>query len=319
MAHRLRRINGTTTATVNIIAQSSLPAGADIRGIDVSANGTIYVADFDNHVVYKIFESGRIEGVIIGDIGTSGSTLSDGITTTGLGARVNTPFGVCVDASDNIYLSDQTNRKVRRISPSGRMQTLAGDGTAGDVVHEDGTQARFSSTLGGICVDRAGIVYVADTGNHKIKKIEPNGRTTTLAGGPASAGASGFVNANGNTARFSSPTDVCVDRNGNVYVADTGNNRIRKITPMGDVTTLSGQTAPGITDGNGIDARFNGPLRVAMDPNSLFMYVQDGASNEAIRRVTMHGETRTFMPYKDVAGDIAVEPNGFLLLVENDT
>jgi DNA-binding beta-propeller fold protein YncE len=181
----------------------------------------------------------------------------------------------------------------------------------------DGSQVRFGNVgvAGmGLDVDKAGRVYVADTANHKIKKLWESGKSTRLAGST-----SGFVNATGPLAKFNSPYDCCVDNQGNVYVADTGNHRIRKITESGVVTTLAGTTA-GFVDGNGIVAKFNTPKRIEIDDGNQFLYVLD-AGNLAIRRVDMHGNVNTFMPYNIPPlgiGDIAVDRSGFLYVLEND-
>lgn len=336
MADRIRKIN-TSTNNVNLVIQSGLPAGAVIHGLDVSSGGGLFAADFFNNVVYKIHSDGRLNGAIAGHIGASGdveaSTVRsvDGNALSGQNARFSSPFGICVDNSGNIWLCDQANIKIKRLSTSGRVKNFVGAGTAGDVVStlpfvgssgNSGANVKFSTTLGGIGVDLAGVMYVADTGNHKIKKIWPNGQTQTLAGGPGGAGSTGFVNGQGNTARFASPQDCCVDRHGVVYVADTGNNRIRKIDENGNVTTLAGAAATGLTDGNGNAARFNSPRRICMDPSGQFVWVMDGPANAAIRRVAVSGQTTTFMHYNPPGsfhGDITMDRSGFLYIAENNS
>ena len=132
-------------------------------------------------------------------------------------------------------------------------------------------------------VDSAGNVYVADTGNNTIRKITPAGVVTTLAGG---AGHSGSADGAGSAARFNEPFGVAVTSNGNVYVADTFNHTIRRITPTGAVTTLAGLAGhPGILDGAGSAARFNDPISVAMD-GAGNLYVEDYLNNRITKGTT---------------------------------
>lgn len=322
---RIRKVN-TQTSTANVVAQSYLGANANINGLDVSANGTLYAADFDNDCVYKIYEDGRVLGNLAGKLNVPGDVEQSGVQSiqayvagTAGPARFQTPFGICVDSSDNIFVADATNRKVKRLSSSGRVKVLAGSGSTGIADSDSGLSATFSTTMRGICVDHSGIIYVADAGNHCIRKIFPNGKTVRLAG----AGVSGFVNDVGPNARFNTPNDVAVDNSGNVYVADTGNNAIRKITPSGVVTILAGGASglgtSGLVNGNGIAARFNACFRVAMDPSNQFLYVMDGITNHAIRKVSMSGETTSFMNYNGTganSGDICVDKSGFLYVLE---
>jgi sugar lactone lactonase YvrE len=325
MANRIRKINVSTRDPIHLVAYDDLPVGARIQSIEASADGTLYASDFDQSVVYKIHADGRVR-VLAGILGTPGVVHSTGIgASTGLTAQFSDPIGMTVDASNNIYVGCAAGALIRRVSPSGRVRPFAGNSAmTGDAVGPNGGDLLLGSDPGnagmGLCVDSAGILYVADTGNHKIKKIFQNGGSTVLAGGPGGAGASGFVNDVGNAARFNTPRDVAVDRHGNVYVADTSNNRIRKITPAGLVTTLAGATAPGSTDGNGLDARFTTPQRVAIDPSSQFLYVLETGADR-IRRVDMHGNTTTFMTALGTPtgnGDITVDNSGFLYLLEND-
>jgi sugar lactone lactonase YvrE len=327
MANRIRKINTSTRSTVHVVILSDLVPGARIQGIDVSTNGTIYAADYAKQIVYKIYEHGKVNGALVGkinvagDVDASGRQGSDGNT-----ARLDHPLGICVDKSDNIYVGSGYGMVIRRVSPSGRSRVFAGKyATPGDVVAgmddnvTDGSKARFgnpgSLACMGLDVDKAGRVYVADTANNKVKKLWESGKSTRLAGSTA-----GFVNAIGPNAKFNLPYDLCVDNQGNVYVADANNNRIRKVTESGVVTTLAGTTA-GFVDGNGLTSKFTSPRRVEIDDGNQFLYVLD-YGNAAIRRVDMHGNVHTFMPYNVPpvgCGDIAVDRSGFLYVLENDS
>jgi sugar lactone lactonase YvrE len=151
----------------------------------------------------------------------AGSTdgFADGV---GAAAQFNFPFGVAVDAAGNVYVADTDNHSIRKITLAGEVSTLAGSGYPGNADGPGGF-ARFGYPLR-VAVDAAGNLYVADTGNNRIRKISPAGAVTTLAGSNE-----GFVDGVGAAAQFSQPNGVAVDAAGNVYVADTNNQRIRKI------------------------------------------------------------------------------------------
>ncbi len=217
-----------------------------------------------------------------GDAGQPGS--ADG---TGPAALFNDPEGVAVDSSGNIYVADTGNDTIRKMTPAESVPTLTW-GTPGQPGSADGTgTAALFNRPEGVAVDGAGNVYVADTGNDTIRKItvtpEMAGVVTTLAGTPGQAGS---ADGTGSAARFDSPEGVAVDGAGNVYVADTGNDTIRKIMPAGMVTTLAGTAGQaGSADGTGGAALFNDPRGVAVD-GAGNVYVAD-TGNDTIRKLSI--------------------------------
>jgi Immunoglobulin domain/NHL repeat/Immunoglobulin I-set domain len=251
-------------------------------GVAADASGNVFVADTLNHVIRKITSAG-IVSTFAGTSGSSGST--DG---TGSAARFSGPTGVAVDASGNVFVADYGNNVIRKITSVGIVSTFAGyPGIIGSA-DGTGTAARFKSPYG-IAVDAFGNVFVADKSNHVIRKITSAGVVSTLAG---TAGSSGSTNGTGSAVLFSSPSGVAIDASGNVFVADTNNHAIRKITSAGVVSSFAGSATSGSTDGTGGAAMFSYPYGVAMDASGN-VFVAD-ANNHAIRKITSAGVVSTF-------------------------
>ena len=252
-------------------------------GVAVDSAGTVYVADSGNYTIRTITPSGVVS-TFAGLAGSRGS--ADG---TGSDARFYLPQGVAVDSAGTVYVADTSNYTIRTITPSGAVSTLAGVAGSRGSADGTGTAARFNYP-NGVAVNGAGIVYVADTPNNTVRKIDPSGVVSTLAG---VAGSFGSADGTGSAASFISPQGVAVDGAGNVYVADTGNYTIRKITPSGVVSTLAGLAAhSGSADGTGSAARFFQPVGVAVDGLGT-LYVAD-SGNYTIRKITPSGVVSTF-------------------------
>jgi sugar lactone lactonase YvrE len=226
-------LNGyaTDAVTVTTIAGSAGSSGSTDgtgsaarfnypHGVAVDSSGNVYVADYWNHTIRKVTSAGVVT-TLAGLAGNAGS--ADG---TGSAARFDSPYGVAVDSSGNVYVADYGNSTIRKVTSAGVVTTLAG--LAYNVGSTDGTgsAARFNYPRG-VAVDSSGNVYVADYWNHTIRKVTSAGVVTTLAG---LAGSSGSADGTGSAARFNGPSGVAVDSSTNVYVADQGNHTIRKIT-----------------------------------------------------------------------------------------
>jgi len=198
-------------------------------GIALDCAGNLYVADVNNHTVRKVTAAGVVT-TLAGQAGVAGS--SDGV---GTAATFSGPHGVAVDRDGNVYVADTDNSTIRRISRDGIVTTLAG--TAGVTGGRDGIGAeatfRFPQDL---AADSAGNVYVAEVNSHTIRVISPQGLVTTIAG---KQGESGSEDGTAADARFNFPRGLAVDGEGNVYVADSNNYAIRKITPAGEVATVA--------------------------------------------------------------------------------
>lgn len=213
--------------------------------------------------------------------------IGGGLYEPGVGgtASFDRAMGVAVDTSGQVYVADVGNEWIRKITPAGAVSTLAGSGVSGS---RDGTgdHASFDFPTG-VAVDAGGQVYVADAVNSRIRKITPAGVVSTLAG----SGVRGSRDGTGTDASFDFPTGVAVDAIGHVYVADGMNNRIRKITPAGVVSTLAGSGVRGSRDGTGTVASFHFPTGVAVDAGGL-VYVADAANNQ-IRKISLAGTVST--------------------------
>jgi Dockerin type I domain/NHL repeat len=276
---RIRKI--TPAGVVSTLAGSGTQGFADgpgteakfdfLAGIAVDNDGNVYVGDASNQRIRKITPAGVVS--TYAGTGTAGSDNGPAAT-----ATLNGPWGVAIDASNNLYVSDFNGNRIRKITPTGVVSTLAGTGAAG-FADGAGTTARFSNPTG-VAVDASGNVYVGDRNNARIRKITPTGDVSTLAG----SGTSGFADGPGATAQFSAVfTFVTMGADGNLYVSDGGNNRIRKVTPAGIVSTVAGSGTAGFADGPAATAQFNGNRGIAFD-NDGNMYAADFGNNR-IRKI----------------------------------
>jgi streptogramin lyase len=214
------------------------------------------------------------------------------VTVAGAAARLSDPFGIAVGPDGTMFVADGGDTpRIARISADGTVQTLAG-GLRG-FADGAGAAARFDSPSA-IAIGQDGAIYVADTGNHAIRRVSPDGAVTTLAGD----GSAGLADGIGARARFNGPIGVAVDPHGRVIVADTYNDRIRAIAPDGTVTTIAGGPRPGADDDGEMLARFDTPCGVAVD-RAGNIYVAD-AGNGAIRRIDATGLVSTVA--RDVEG-----------------
>ncbi|EOD36757.1 hypothetical protein EMIHUDRAFT_200958 [Emiliania huxleyi CCMP1516] len=284
--NRIRKIDTSDGETTTLAGSTS--GSADGTGTAASFNqpfgvavspdgGTVYVADYWNYRIRKIDTSGGETTTLAGS--TSG--FADG---TGTAASFKEPYGVAVSPDGGtLYVADPENHRIRKIDTSdGETTTLAGS-TSGSA-DGTGTAASFEGPASVAVSSDGGTVYVADYFNNRIRKIDTSdGATTTLAGST-----SGSADGTGTAASFNQPFGVAVSPDGGtVYVADTYNNRIRKIdTSGGATTTLAGSDTSGSADGTGTAASFNYPNGVAVSPDGMTVYVAD-FSNHRIRFETL--------------------------------
>jgi uncharacterized protein (TIGR03437 family) len=245
--------------------------------IAVDSSGNIFVADANNVAIRKISTSGIIttvagngQGGFAGDGGAANK------------AQLGLPTGVTVDASGNLYIADSSNQRIRMVTAStGIITTIAGTGTAGFSGDGAAAAAALFSNPVAVAVDASGAVYVADGDNNRIRRFTIGGAIATFAGTTTSVGDGGPST----QARLDDPSSVAVDSSGNLYIADPGANRVRKVTPSGTITTLAGtgQTGFGGDNGPANLAILSTPCAVAVD-SAGNVYIAD-ASNGRIRRV----------------------------------
>ena len=274
----IRKISptGVVTTLAGRIQGSADGAGTSAqfynpRAVAVNSTGNIFVADHGNNTIRKVTPDGVVT-TLAGSPGVAGSVDGAGNL-----ARFSWPTGVTVDSTGNIFVADQGNNTIRKVTPDGVVTTLAGSPDSGGSTNGTGSAARFAIPED-VAVDSVGNIYVTDFGNSTIRKVTSTGVVTTLAGSAASSGI-GSSDGTGSSAQFRSPEGVAVDSAGNVYVADYGNATIRKITSAGVVTTIGG--SPGVTgssDGIGSAALFNYPSSVAVD-SAGNIYVADAVNH----------------------------------------
>ena len=259
--------------------QTPVTGLTDPEGLAVDADGNVYLADRDAHQILLIEPSGTIS--VFAGSGVAG--FADG---NGEAAQFDHPVDIAIDAAGNLYVADELNHRIRKITSLGVVSTIAGSGDAGFIDHSDATSGRFLFPCG-VAVNAAGDqVYVADRGNQRIRLIT-GGALSTHAGDGTAAFADGLAS----SAQFNNPTAVAVDADGNVFVADRDNHRIRLITNSGQVSTKAGLETNGYLDGSGAQAQFSFPSGIAIDDDGT-LYVSD-TGNHRIRSIDRFNLVRT--------------------------
>ena len=246
----------------------------------VDSGSNLYIA-MENRI-RKITPDGII--TTVAGKGTSGFSGDGGPATS---AQFNSPYGMAVDLTGNLYIADSYNNRIRKVTPDGVITTITGNGTYG--FSGDGGPAVSAQItgLGSIAVDSDGNVFIADYGNECIRKITPEGIIRTVAGNPAY----GFSGDRGPTtsANLNHPEGEAVDSKGNLYIADTLNHRICKVTPDRVITTIAGVGTPGFSGdgGSATSAQLNHPEDLALD-SAGNLYIAD-TYNHRIRKVASDG------------------------------
>ena len=262
-----------------IRAQLDSPMGVVLDGA-----GNLYIADTGNDRIRKVDTDGTI--TTVAGSGAAGFSGGGGPAT---GARLSRPMGVALDGAGNLYIADADNNRIRKVDTSGTITTVAGTGTEG--FSGDGgpaTSAELSFPTG-VAGDGAGNLYIADTANNRIRKVDTDGNITTVTGTrtPGFAGDDGPAT----SAQITFPTGVTLDDAGNLYIADSGNQLIRKVDTRGTITTVAGTGADGFSGDGGpaTRAQLSFPAGVAVDAAGN-LYIAD-FFNQRIRKVAVSPPT----------------------------
>lgn len=261
----------TPGGSVSTLAGNQTGSFADANGLSASFNhptgiardqsGNIFIVDVLNARIRKMAPNGDVSTFA----GNGATSYADGI---GTAATFNLPTGITIDAFGNLFITEFKGNRVRKITPSAVVTTIAGSGATG-FANGNGAAAVFNN-LQGIAMDALGDLYVADFYNHCIRKVTQAGVVSTFAGN----GISGTADGTGTSAAFKSPQGLAFDPQGNLIVGDSANNRIRRITPAGVVTTIAGNGGTAVVNGTGVDAQFYIPTGVAFDAYGN-LYVMD--------------------------------------------
>jgi trimeric autotransporter adhesin len=255
---------------------------SDPTGVAIDSAGNLFIAELNTNRIRKVTRKGIIStavGKVIGGFSGDGGAAT--------AAHLSDPTGVAIDSAGNLLIVDSQNNRIRKVTRKGIISTVAGNGSSG--FSGDGGLAAAAPLRNptGVAVDSASNLFIADSGNNRICKVTPEGIISTVAGN----GASGFSGDGGlaTAAKLNKPLGVAVDSAGNLYIADTGNNHIRKVTPEGIIITVAGNGASGFSGDGGLAtaAKLNKPLGVAVD-SAGNLYIAD-TGNNLIRKVTPAG------------------------------
>jgi len=302
----------------------AVQGGSRAIGCCVDYSGNIYISDSAEHAIYKIDEGGEIS-ILAGLPGTSGDNGTLQNVAAG-DARFNTPLGLACDKSNNIYVADSVNNQIRVIN-SGRVSVLAGSSSAGltdtTLTTTNGPLAAEFNGPVDVEVDAKGIVYVADRDNHAIRKID-GGKVLTIAGDGSTGDLENVQALGKNASYFDNPRCVCADAKGNLYVSDSGNFKVKKITPDGWIYLHSGSGVSGRSlgdldpgsnhvdssgDSNPYTCEYVLPYFSAVDNTGNMYMIDRDISGDGVRLMLIDkdGVPNTIADFNDSSGDLTVK------------
>ncbi|RMG98350.1 MAG: hypothetical protein D6708_00630, partial [Candidatus Dadabacteria bacterium] len=295
--------------------------------VAVAPDGSYYIADTENDVIRKVDPSGIVTTFAGG--GSPSDGLGDGLPATQ--ARLDSPYSVALGPDGSVYIADTGNYRVRKVGLDGIITTVAGTGSRG-FAGDDGsaTEAQLSRVYG-LEVGPDGTIYISDSGNYRVRKVDPKGNITTVAG----TGVFGFSGDGGaaTEAQLSQPYALALGPDGSLYVADHYNHRVRRISPLGTITTVAGNGIQGYSGDGGpaVDAEITYPQGLVVASDGV-LYVSCGATRinpdweirvSTIRRVSPAGTITTLntgwtFSYDDGAAGLDLAPDGSLYVAGAD-
>ncbi len=290
---RIRRVDAGGTITTVLggggagsSGEGVLPTAAHLYnpiGVAVGGFGNLYISNYSTHRILRVDAFGMI--TTVAGTGAAGFSGDDGAATA---AQLNRPSNVALDSSGNLYIADTGNQRIRKVDTNGTITTVAGTGTAGFSGDGEAATAAQLDFPTGAALDSSGNLYIADTGNQRIRKVDAGGTITTVAG-TGTQGSSGDGGA-ATAAQLNNPIGVGLDGSGNLYIADTRNNRIRKVDAGGTITTAAGTESQGSrgVGGRATEAQLDFPIDVVVDDDSGNLYIAD-SSNHRILKVDAGG------------------------------
>jgi sugar lactone lactonase YvrE len=283
---RIRKVSSDRTITTvagngdSSIAAVSSQLGLP-SGIAVDSESNLFVADGLNHRILKVSPNGMI--TTVAGKGTPGFSGDGGPA---LSAQLTLPSALALDVAGNLFIADNGNHRIRKISVSGVISTVAGTGVSGFGGDGGPATSALIRAPNGVAIDTAGNLFIADTGDNRIRKVNASGMITTVAGnGTRGLGGEG---SSATSAQLNAPVGIAIDATGNLFVADSGNHRIRKITPAGIITTIAGNGSLGFSGDGGstISAQLSQPSSVATDSTGNLFVIDN---SKRIRKITFSG------------------------------
>ncbi len=313
--HRVRKIAGGTITTVagngqaGFAGDGATATAAQLnfpRGVAVDTQGNLYIADTGNSRVRMVTAGG-----VISTMAGTGTPGFAGDGAAAKSAQLSYPAAVAVDSAGNLFIADTWNFRVREVTLDGKIQTVAGNGSYGTFGDGGAANAASLGAIESVAVDSQGSLYLSDTYGHVVRKVVPGGSISTVAGGRFGPAADGGA---ATSAALKFPKGVAVDPAGNLFVADSLNQRVRIISATGVINTAAGSGTAGYSGDGGAAAaaQLNGPYGVGMGPGGLLAFSDQ--LNYRVRSVGPFAAPVVTSVYNAAGGPAGVTPGAYVTL-----